>query len=48
MKLEVWNDAIQLFNLVIKVPGKISKLDFKLRAQLLDAAQSIFSNIAEG
>ena len=48
MKLEVWNDAIQLFNLVTKVLGKISKLDFKLRAQLLDAAQSISSNIAEG
>jgi four helix bundle protein len=48
MKLEVWKDSIRLFNLVNKVLGKISKLDFKLRAQLLDSAQSISSNIAEG
>lgn len=48
MKLEVWQDGILLFKLISKIIFEISKLDFKLRAQILDAAQSISSNIAEG
>ncbi len=48
MKLEVWNDAIQLFKYVNRKINEIPKLDFKLKAQILDAAQSISSNIAEG
>ncbi|MCL5030372.1 MAG: four helix bundle protein [Bacteroidetes bacterium] len=48
MKLEVWQDSIQLFKLINKIAIEIPKLDFKLKAQILDAAQSISSNIAEG
>ena len=48
MKLDVWNDAINLFQLVNNILLKIDRLDFKLKAQILDAAQSISSNIAEG
>jgi four helix bundle protein len=47
MKLEVWQKAIALYNLVwgIMIDAKI---DFKFRAQAADAAQSVASNIAEG
>ena len=47
MMLEVWQKAIALYNLVwgIMIDAKI---DFKLRAQAADAAQSVASNIAEG
>jgi len=48
MKLEVWHDAIGLFRLVNGVLLKIERLDFKLKSQLLDAAQSISANVAEG
>jgi four helix bundle protein len=48
MKLDVWNDAINLFQFVNAILLKIDRLDFKLKAQILDAAQSISSNIAEG
>ena len=48
MKLEVWNDAIALFKLVHDIITRIDVIDFKLRSQILDAAQSISSNIAEG
>jgi four helix bundle protein len=48
MKLEVWNDAIGLFKLVYDIITGIDVIDFKLRSQVLDAAQSISSNIAEG
>ncbi len=48
MKLKVWQEGILLFKLINKIVGEIPKLDFKLRAQILDATQSISSNIAEG
>ncbi len=48
MKLEVWQEGIQLFQLINKTIKDIPRLDFKLKAQILDAAQSISSNIAEG
>ena len=48
MKLIVWQKALQLFELVWKTAFVESKLDFKLRAQLADAAQSISANISEG
>ncbi len=48
MKLEVWNDAIDLFKLTFKLINSISNIDFKLKSQILDSAQSISSNIAEG
>ena len=44
MKLEVWNERIELFKLTNKIVGGIPKLDFKLIAQILDAVQSISSN----
>jgi four helix bundle protein len=48
MKLEVWNDAIELFALVDSILGKMSSLDLRLRGQILAAAQSVSSNISEG
>lgn len=48
MKLTVWQNALALFQLVWKMAYVEAKIDFKLRAQLLDAAQSVSANIAEG
>lgn len=48
MKLEVWHKAMELFKLVWKVVYHDNKIDFKLRAQIADATQSVSSNIAEG
>jgi four helix bundle protein len=48
MKLIVWQKAMELFELVWKITYVESTIDFKLRAQLADAAQSISANIAEG
>ncbi len=48
MKLEVWNDAINLFEFVYKCISRISSLDLKSRSQIIDAAQSVSANIAEG
>ena len=48
MNLIVWQKAMDLFELVWKITYVESKIDFKLRAQVADAAQSISANIAEG
>jgi|SRR6266480_3570814 len=48
MKLIVWQKAIQLFDLVWKTAFIDAKIDFKLRSQLADAAQSVSANISEG
>jgi four helix bundle protein len=48
MKLEVWNDAIRLLGIVKKVINGRSGIDIRLRSQILDSAQSISANIAEG
>src|SRR6266540_3527322 len=48
MKLIVWQNAIELFELVWKIAFIEAKIDFKLRAQFADAAQSIAANISEG
>ena len=48
MKLIVWQKAIQLFDVVWNIAFKESKIDFKLRSQWVDAAQSISANVAEG
>lgn len=48
MKLDVWQKAVDLFNLVWRIVYKDNKVDFKLRSQIADSAQSISSNIAEG
>jgi four helix bundle protein len=47
MKLIVWQKAMQLFELVWQIVFTETKIDFKLRSQLADAAQSI-ANISEG
>jgi four helix bundle protein len=48
MKLEVWNDAMLLLGIVKRVINSQSGIDLKLRSQILDSAQSISANIAEG
>lgn len=48
MKLIVWQKPMHLFELVWKIAFAEANIDFKLRAQLADAAQSISANIAEG
>jgi len=48
MKLIVWQKAMQLFELVFRMVFVESKIDFKLRSQIADAAQSISANILEG
>jgi four helix bundle protein len=48
MNLIVWQRAMDLFELVWKLAYAEAKIDFKLRAQFTDAAQSIAANISEG
>ena len=48
MKLEVWKEAVDLVRWLYALMGKHGAVDFKLRSQVLNAAQSISSNIAEG
>ncbi|MFN2507920.1 MAG: four helix bundle protein [Chthoniobacterales bacterium] len=48
MRLIVWQKAMELFQLVWRAVYVEAKVDFKLRAQLADAAQSVAANIAEG
>jgi hypothetical protein len=48
MKLIVWQKAMQLFELVWQIVFTEAKIDFKLRSQLADAAQSVSPNISEG
>ena len=48
MKLIVRQKAIQLFEPVWRIAFIEHKIDFKLRAQLADAAQSVSANIPEG
>ncbi len=44
----VWQKAIELFELVWEIVLTENKIDFKLRSQLADAAQSVSANIPEG
>ena len=48
MKLDVWQKSIQLFKVVYSEINFIQGLNYKLKAQILGATQSISSNIAEG
>ena len=48
MQLIVWQRAIDLFETVFRMAFKDTSVDFKLRSQLVDAAQSVSANIAEG
>ena len=48
MKLIVCQRAMDLFELVFKMVFNESDIDFKLRSQIADSAQSISANISEG
>ena len=48
MKLHVWHKGIELHRIVYQTVYKDNKIDFKIRAQITDSAQSVSSNIAEG
>ena len=48
MNLIVWQKAMELFESAWKMAYVQAKIDFKLRAQFADAAQSIAANISEG
>src|ERR1043166_2264176 len=47
MKLIGWQKAMELFAPVWKI-RYVETIDFKLRAQVADAAQSVAANISEG
>lgn len=47
-KLNVWNDAIELYCLVCQILSKMSFELKKVASNSIDAAQSISRNIAEG
>src|SRR5438034_9514693 len=46
MKLEVWQRAMDLFEMAFRLAAAVS--DFKLKSQFTDAAQSVSANISEG
>jgi four helix bundle protein len=48
VKLIVWQKAIELSELVWATVFTENKIDFKLRLQVADAAQSVSANISEG
>lgn len=48
MKLEVWQKSIELPKIVYQTVYKDNVIDFKIRTQIADSAQSVSSNIAEG
>ena len=47
-KLNIWQQAIEIYKLVHEIILKNHDLPFKIQAQILDSALSISSNIAEG
>lgn len=47
-KLEVWQEAINLFAFVKSKLNSIKELSYKVKAQIEDSALSVSSNIAEG
>src|SRR4051812_48457753 len=48
LRLEVWQKAMELFVLVSDLVKGNRAVDLRLRSQLVDAAQSVSANIAEG
>ena len=48
MNLIVWQRAVDLFELTWNLSHTDTQIDFKLRSQLVDAAQSVSANITEG
>ena len=47
-KLEVWQEAIELFAIVKHQLDGLKSVSFKVKAQIEDSILSVFSNIAEG
>lgn len=47
MKLDVWQKGLELYKVISEVLRQ-TKIEYKLKSQLLDSAQSVSSNIAEG
>jgi len=47
-KLEVWNEAVELYAFVKKKITELKDLSYKTKAQIEDSALSISSNISEG
>lgn len=47
MKLDVWQKAVELHRLVWQTIDS-AMVDFKSKSQIIDAAQSVSSNISEG
>ena len=48
LKLDVWQKAMFLFKLIWNIVYSENKIDYKLRSQIANSAQSVSSNIAEG
>jgi four helix bundle protein len=48
IKLIVWQKAVELFEFVWAIVFTENKIDFNLRSQIADAAQSVSANISEG
>jgi len=48
MTLDSWQKSMNLSTLIFGIVYKENRVDFKLRSQIADAAQSVSSNIAEG
>ena len=48
MNLIVWQKAMDLFELAWRTSYVESNIDFKLRSQFVNAAQSVSANLAEG
>ena len=48
MNLIVWQKAMALSDQAWKIAFQEAKIDFKLRSQFVNAAQSVSANIAEG
>jgi four helix bundle protein len=47
-KLEVWNEAVDLYGFVKKKITELIDLSYKTKAQIEDSVLSVSSNIAEG
>jgi four helix bundle protein len=48
MQLDVCVKSIELYKLIAKIVYAESRIDFKVRSQIVDSALSVPSNIAEG
>jgi four helix bundle protein len=48
MQLDVWVKSVELYKLITKIVYEESRIDFKVRSQIVDSALSVPSNIAEG